>query len=384
MYFTIFSLAIAVVWVSFFAMLISIFRKQMSVLQYFSIYPLLIVLVFCILRMLLPLELPYTITIESENILPPIQSFLVTPLFDSGYINISLATLLGIIWFSGAVMIAARHARAYCRFRHLLDFLPATEDKRLYQLLAAAAKENQPRIRKIIVHRGVESPAIVGCRHPVIILPDIDFEDEELLGIFIHEMAHYKYKHYFIKLAAEIICICVWWNPLLKKLSSETAHALEMHADKIVCTKLTQPQRIKYLSGITKVIGKISHPNLSNVFSCSLVEETAEEKLKQRFKMMLGNHYQNKRKYNFIALVCVLSVFLLSYSFVLQPHSEPSAADYGNFEIPTPDCNYYFIETKKGYDLYEYPERFLAHMNKIPSTLNSMKIYNKKKEIKIK
>lgn len=145
MYFTIFSLAIAVVWVSFFAMLISIFRKQMSVLQYFSIYPLLIVLVFCILRMLLPLELPYTITIESENILPPIQSFLVTPLFDSGYINISLATLLGIIWFSGAVMIAARHARAYCRFRHLLDFLPATEDKRLYQLLAAADKENQPR-----------------------------------------------------------------------------------------------------------------------------------------------------------------------------------------------------------------------------------------------
>ena len=271
MYFTIFSLTIAVVWVSFFAILISIFRKQMSVLQCFSIYPLLIVLLFSILRMLLPLELPYTIVIESENILPSVQSFLVTPFFDYGYINISPAFLLGIIWSSRAIIIAVRHIRIYCRFRHLLDFLPAAEDKRLYQLLATADKENHPRIRKIIVHSSVESPAIVGCTHPVIILPDIDFEDEELLGIFIHEMAHYKYKHHFIKLVTEIICICFWWNPLLKKLSSETAHALEMHADKTVCTKLTQPQHKKYLSGIIKVIETIYHPNISNVFSCSLI-----------------------------------------------------------------------------------------------------------------
>lgn len=47
---TIFSLAIAVVWVSILAKLISLFRKQMAVLRFFSIYPLSIVLLFCILR----------------------------------------------------------------------------------------------------------------------------------------------------------------------------------------------------------------------------------------------------------------------------------------------------------------------------------------------
>lgn len=382
MYFTIFSLTITVVWVSFFAILISTFRKQMSVLQYFSIYPLLIVLLFCILRMLLPLELPYTIVIDSEKILPSIQFFLVTPLFDSGYINISPAFFLGIIWFFGTVIIAVRHIRTYRRFRHLLAFLPADEEKRLYQLLAAADGENRSRIRKIIVHSAVESPAIIGCIHPVIILPDIDFEDEELLGIFIHEMAHYKYKHHFIKMVTEIICICFWWNPLLKKLSSETAHALEMHADKIVCTKLAQPQHKKYLSGIMKVIGNINHPNISNVFSCNLVEETEEARLKQRFKMILGNHYQNKRKYNFIVLACVLTIFLLSYSFVLQPYSNPTPADYGNTESPTSDSNYYFIKTKKGYDFYEYPERFIVHMDEIPDTLKGMRIYKNINEVK--
>lgn len=384
MHFTIFSLALTVVWVSFFVILISRFRKQMSVLQYFSIYPLLIVLLFCILRMLLPLELPYTVVIESENILPQIQSFLVTPLFDSGCINISPAFLLGIIWFAGAVIIAARRISTYHRFRHLLDFLPAAEDKRLYQFLATADKESQSKIRKIIVHSAVESPAIVGCIHPVIILPDIDFEDEELLGIFIHEIAHYKHKHHFIKLVTEIICICFWWNPLLKKLSPETAHALEMHADKTACAKLTQPQQRKYLSAIIKVIGNINQANISNAFSCSFVEETEEAKLKQRFIMILGNHYKNKRKYNLIVLACVLTIFLLSYSFVLQPYSESTSADFGNTESPTSDSNYYFIKTKKGYDFYEYPERFIVHMNEIPATLKGMKIYKNIEEKKRK
>lgn len=383
MYFTIFSLTIAVVWVSFFAILISIFRKQMSVLQYFSIYPLLIVLLFCILRMFLPLELPYTVVIESENILPQIQSFLATPLFDSGCINISPAFLLGIIWFAGAVIIAARRTRTYHRFWHLLNFLPAAEDKRLYQFLAAADKESQPKICKIIVHSAVKSPAIVGCIHPVIILPDIDFEDEELLGIFIHEMAHYRHKHHFIKLVTESICICFWWNPLLKKLSPETAHALEMHADKTACAKLTQPQQRKYLSRIIKVIGNINQPNISNAFSCSFVEETEEAKLKQRFIMILGNHYKNKRKYNLIVLACILTIFLLSYSFVLQPHSEPTPADFGYTE-PIDKKRYYIIETENGYDFYEYPNRLIDHMENIGEELKHLQVYKSKEEAKKK
>lgn len=56
--FTVFSFAMAVVWTGIFAKLISILRKRMSVLQYFSVYPLLILLLFCILRIILPLELP--------------------------------------------------------------------------------------------------------------------------------------------------------------------------------------------------------------------------------------------------------------------------------------------------------------------------------------
>ncbi len=382
MYFSIFSLTMTVAWVSIFAMFISIFRKRMSVLQCFSIYPLLIVLLFCILRILLPLELPFTTVIESERVLPPIQHFLATPFLNYGYIKISPTCILGTIWFSGVAILIAKHVIVYHRFRHLLNFIPASKEERLYRLLAEADVENQPKIRKIIVHNAVESPAIVGCFHPIIILPDIDFEDEELLGIFIHKMAHYKYKHYFIKLLTESIRILFWWNPLLKNLSTETAHALELHSDKTVCTKLTHSQQRKYLSGILKVLKNSRHLALSNVFSCNLVEETGEEKLKQRFKMILGNYYQNKRKYNFIALVCVLSVFLLSYSFVLQPHSEPSSTDFGNTEVPTSDCNDYFIETKKGYDFYEYPERFITHMDEIPSTLNGMKIYKNRKEIK--
>ena len=172
MYFSIFSLTMTVAWVSIFAMFISIFRKRMSVLQCFSIYPLLIVLLFCILRILLPLELPFTTVIESERVLPPIQHFLATPFLNYGYIKISPTCILGTIWFSGVAILIAKHVIVYHRFRHLLNFIPASKEERLYRLLAEADVENQPKIRKIIVHNAVESPAIVGCFHPIIILPD--------------------------------------------------------------------------------------------------------------------------------------------------------------------------------------------------------------------
>lgn len=95
------------------------------------------------------------------------------------------------------------------------------------------------KVRKIVVHNAIQSPVIVGGIRPIIILSNIPFDDEELLGIFIHEIAHYKHKHYFIKLVTGFVYICFWWNPLFRDLSSEMEHVLEMHSDKTVCKTLS-------------------------------------------------------------------------------------------------------------------------------------------------
>lgn len=382
MQFTIFTLIITVLWVGIFIKLISLLRKQMAVLRYFSIYPLFILLMFCILRIIFPVELPFTRIINSRKILPLIQKFFYTPFIHYGYIKINLAFIIGTVWIVGTILIIFKRIRDYYRFKHLLNFLPASEDKHLYDIFSKANVNNRLNNVKIIVHSSVPSPAIIGCIHPVIILPDISFDDDELLGIFIHESTHYKYKHHLIKLVTESICICFWWNPLFQQLSSEIAHALEMHSDKIVSYRLNQKQQKKYLAGITKVIRNINNRKSISAFSCSLVEGKNEEKLQQRFRMMLENNYQNKKKYNVIVIPFVLSIFLLSYAFVLQPYSEPTLTDYG--EMDTSNSNFYFIETEDGYDLYNSANQFIIHMDNIDEGLKGAKIYENTKEVEKK
>lgn len=383
MQFTIFTLVTTVLWVSIFIKLISFLRKQMVFLQYFSIYPLFILLFFCILRTILPIELPFTTIIISKKILPLIQKFFYTPIIHYSYIKINLVCIMETTWALGTILLIFKHIRDYYHFKHLLNFLPASEEKHLYDIFSQSNVNNCLNNVKIIVHSAVPSPSIVGYIHPIIILPNINFDDDELLGIFIHESTHYKYKHHLIKLITEFICICFWWNPLFQELSSEIAHVLEMHSDKVVYSKLNQKQQKKYLACIIKVLKNMNDRNTIPAFSCSLVEKKNEEKLQQRFKMMLENNYPNKRKFNVIIMPFVLSIFLLSYAFVFQPYNEPTLADWGPMDT-TPNSNYYFIETKEGYALYDSTNHFITYMVNIDESLKNLKIYKNTEEIEKK
>lgn len=385
--FTVFSLTISILWVTVFTLIISLLRKQMFIMEYFSIYPLLILLAFNILRICFPLELPFTIVIESSKILPPIQSFFCEPFIHFDDIHINLAFIIVLLWAIGAAVIFFKHLQRYHRFRHLLDVLPVAEDTHLYDIFAKANVTNRLRSIKIIVHDSVQSPAITGFMKPVIILPNIKFNDEELYGIFMHESAHYKLCHHWIKLITEVICICFWWNPLFKELLSEVEHALELHSDKTVCAKLNNGQQRKYLMGIIKVAENLHYPKVVSSCSCSLVAEKDGEKLQQRFKMILEGYYHKKRKMNFITIPVLLSVFLLSYAFIFQPYSEPTEEDYledgsGGTAIEN-YSEWYLIESEQGYDLYERPNKFLGHVTYMyddDEILNNLKIYKNAKE----
>lgn len=382
MQFTIFTLTMTVLWASIFIKLISSLRRQMTVLPYFSIYSLFLLLLLCMLRIILPVEFPFTAVITSKSVLPLIQKILYTPFFHYGYINLNLAFLIAITWIMGAIIIILKQISNYYHFKHLLNFLPASEDKHLYHIFAKTNACGRLKNAKIIVHDCVPSPTIIGFLHPVIILPNISFQDDELLGIFIHECTHYQYKHHLIKLITEFICICFWWNPLFKELSSETTHALEMHSDKVVCSKLTFEQQKKYLYGITKVVKNINPLKSVPAFSCSLIREKNGEKLQQRFKMILESGYQSKRKFNPTLISFVLSIFLLSYAFVFQPFSEPALTDLG--EMDKTNANFYFIEVSEGYDLYDGENQFITHMIDIDDSLKGLKIYKNAEEIEEK
>ncbi len=350
---TIFTLIITVFWVSIFVKIISSLRKQMAVLNCFSIYSLLFLLMLCILRVIFPFGFPFTILIESEKILSPIQHFLCTPFTIICGSDITVFRIILGIWILGAVVILTKQLHSARRFRHIVDILPAAKDKRLYHILG---KANSGKLKTfdIKIHKYFQSPAVIGIFHPVILLPEMEFSDDQLFGIFLHEISHFKFRHQIIKLIAECIRVCFWWNPIFRTLSDEVAHALEMHSDKMVCSKLNQRQRLEYCKSITRVIENRNRFSSPALYGCGLIEENDDDKLAQRFLMILGNGYQNNKKFPLLMMLLIFAVFLSSYSFVVQPRSEPALEFYDSGVVNLEDGNsYYYEKTENGYEWYD-------------------------------
>jgi len=389
--FSVNAVCIALLWTCIFITGISVLRKNPFFIKHCSIYTLFVLIAACIARILIPIEMPYTIALDFDRVLPEIMHLFNTPLIQLNYLALTPGLIIIIIWVSPAIFIIYRRTKEYMRFKHALDIMPASEDQNLYRIFAKADLHNNIPGIKIIVHAYVNSPAITGFFHPVIILPYIKFNNNELLGIFMHEISHYRFKHHFIKLIMELICAVFWWNPLFKKLSSELSHIMELQSDKAVCLNLDHNQKKEYLHAMAKVAVNIKNRSVTPPCLCSILEENSGENLLQRFKMIAGNNYQTRKKLDIITIPLVIAIFLLSYSFVCQPFSEPTPEDMESSEVNTSadtsnaiDAAECFIaKSGNGYDLYTSSGRFLGGITpgNLPY-LEGIKIYENKEEAK--
>lgn len=376
---TFFSIMISLIWVSIFAKTASILRKHMLFLRYFSIYPLLAILAICLLRLFFLFELPFTHVITSSQILPAIQHILHCPLLLIGNrLEFKLINFLITVW----LLIAVKHffvkLHSYYRFKRLLRFLPQAMDDRLYHILEKVQADSRShRPAKIIIHKEVQSPAIIGCIHPIIILPQIEFSEDELFGILTHEWCHYCCGHIYIKYLGEMIQSLFWWNPCFKQLNFEIAHALEMHSDKKVSRLLNPEQQRTYLQSILKVIQKTHEDNYAiSSFTCSLLEKNNQEFLCQRFEMILqGLYKRNKITTLLFTLPVLCALFFSSYLFVIQPYNLPDPHQLG-FTTDIPE-DAYLIELEHTYTLLDKNGNFIADIKYLDDDLKKLEIISK-------
>ncbi len=148
-----------------------------------------------------------------------------------------------------------------------------------------------------------------------------------------------------------------------------------MHSDEKVSYYLNKQQQKHYLNAIIKVINNQKEDQKKTILTCCLVEETESKHLKQRFKMLLENNYSKINKQRSILFVPILfALFVLSYSYVIQPYSNPSIQDYGVMaEISNDD---YLVKMSSGYNLYNNKGELIANIIVIDDNLRHLKIIN--------
>ena len=76
-----------------------------------------------------------------------------------------------------------------------------------------------------------QSPMLLGFRDILIVLPELDYTEEELQLIFQHELTHYQHRDVLINLLAIFAKSLHWFNPVVRFACRETQEAGEMYCD---------------------------------------------------------------------------------------------------------------------------------------------------------
>ncbi|MEZ5317339.1 MAG: M56 family metallopeptidase [Vicinamibacterales bacterium] len=122
------------------------------------------------------------------------------------------------LWLAGVALFALRLGVGLWRVSRLAATARDVDDDRLRRLAAEAARSLG--LRRAVRVRLVDRPAVLiawGVRHPVVLLPRqaVGWSADRLRIVLTHELAHVASADGVVRLAAEILRVTWWFNPLV-------------------------------------------------------------------------------------------------------------------------------------------------------------------------
>lgn len=335
----------------------------------FSFIGILIILI----RMVIPINFPFTYSIYSYHFLPRITEFTTTRVPNS---NLLIADFMLIIWFVVAFISILRFIVQYIKLQQYLSHFYIENNTEWANLFNLLQKYYKKPIRIAVVQKPI-SPAITGLLTPTLILPDIEeFSDNELEYICLHEVAHYKQHHLWITLLMEIVCRIHWWNPLAQYMKKEYALFLELSNDFYLIQSGLDFDTINYADLIVKTAKKMQ--TAKQTTPCSVMNFAIKDSsiLATRINYILNVEKEKpqKEKIHLVLCCCFISLTVL-FSVFFTPEASfrklESSEEIGVTQIN--EKNAYILETENGYSIYVNGEHF-ANVDSIPSDLQNVPI----------
>lgn len=307
------------------------------------------VMAVIMIRMLIPVNFPFTYTVYSYHILIGLGD-IINAHIEIGGKQIFIFDVFVILWASGAAIQLVRYIRKRRMVRKYLEYYLVTDkEKRAYydSFLRAAGIKNM----RIAVLPGENGAAIFGLIRPIMILPDYMLEDQDMSYIIQHEIEHYHHYDLWLKWIVDLLAAIHWWNPLVYLMRRELNNVLELSNDYVVTKEMTEREKLDYAQTLLK-IAKLKQKrnryalNLADggclEIRIHLLMEPKEPKTRKQRLTILGHMI-------FIGLVMLVSVIVVpevSYREEIKLRNE----EEGSFEM-TPE-NAYFIKTEEGYEIY--------------------------------
>jgi beta-lactamase regulating signal transducer with metallopeptidase domain len=253
----------------------------------------------------------------------------------------SFLSFAAVMWIVVAVGIFTYHMMRYFGYiRAARRWSVAVEDKAAFSLFQKVQEEKGIKGNKIGLMRCgfVTTSMLIGFFRPVVLLPDKDFDADELEFIFGHELIHYKRKDLYIKFLSMFATSLHWFNPLVYLMSNAMQTDCEASCDEAVLLESNIDDRQFYAELIIEMVSNTRRkgPFLSTCFYGT------KRGIRMRMETIMNGASRIRRGSLAIMVVGILVLTFLSGSVfgIALPvayASEVTAPDVEASEMPITD-----------------------------------------------
>lgn len=352
---TIFSFITAVVLCSILTVFIYFSHKSKILVKWFGVMSIVILYMTCLIRMVLPIEFPFTSVVVTPAILNDLFSVITNGQVSFMSISVSTVQIFITFWTSISCVILLRFTVSYLRYhRHLKKIAKfyKNNDDRTVRIFESIINRNRRKLKADIMYSPeITVPMGIGVFKKHILLPDRKYSDDELFYTLLHEYTHFLNRDLLVKMLIHIYCCILWWNPTVYLLRKDLEQTLEIKCDLTITNTLNKTEKINYIQTIASAV-KTAVETDSAKYQAKVASGLASRtsSVMERFEIIALEKPKNYGQIkNAIFYMFFISVFILSYMIVLQPKGDPPQSEIiegGAIEL-TPQ-NTYILETKDG------------------------------------
>ena len=183
------------------------------------------------------------------------------------------------IWAVGAVFSLAITVCAYLTFTRRLRQTLWRADP-FSRALYASFPGKKPSLWRC---RAVKTPLMYGIFSPRIVLPDREYDEEQLANILRHELMHYRRRDPLYKWLAVFVLSAHWFNPLSYLIRREIGRACELSCDEMLLRGMTRFEKQSYGNTLLNTAASGALP--AGVVATTL--STEKKNLKERLEQIM-------------------------------------------------------------------------------------------------
>ncbi|MBO4782524.1 MAG: M56 family metallopeptidase [Lachnospiraceae bacterium] len=336
---TFFSVMMSILWGSVLILLFSLLRKKKSLAEVCSTTGVVILYVFCAVRMLIPIELPWVMIIPNETIYNPLYDAIRYQVF-----SVSIGEMLVTVWCLGTVI---QTIRLIVRYRRFWGKISAIKERGKTVSDWLTEEYGIQKVRIIMTDK-TKVPMTVGVGNYTILIPEEDYSDREKELILRHELTHIKNGDLIIQLLSNVLCVVYWWNPAVYLFRKNLEQYFELRCDGTVTSGMSKQELAEYLEILLKIYKNGKSKESGSTLGVIEDYSIGGKELKERFECLSKNIERTSKRYigRVAAFMLAAGLLIMSYSFIIQSDYPAPEMEEGSTEV-TPE-NAYVVRQKDG------------------------------------